>query len=201
MAEVQEITVWASGVVQDKEARDTAQCLAAAASKEGKYVQAFDNYVDLPDRVNVPIRKYARISDGEIEEKYLYENFSPEIVILMQPTFVKGVNVLRGMEKGGYLIVNTDKSPDYIAKFVPNKDLLKAIATVDAAKLGGERTVDFSATEGGTSASGIGIGLGAVMAGAAVKATDCVKLESLLSEIADPEAAKRGYEEVNIKQL
>ncbi|MFQ5842777.1 MAG: 2-oxoacid:acceptor oxidoreductase, partial [Thermodesulfobacteriota bacterium] len=67
MGKVQEITVWASGVVQDKEARDVAQCLAAAAAKEGKFVQAFDNYVDLPDRVNVPVRKYARISDSEIE--------------------------------------------------------------------------------------------------------------------------------------
>ena len=42
MGKVQEITVWASGVVQDKEARDVAQCLASAAAKEGKFIQAFE---------------------------------------------------------------------------------------------------------------------------------------------------------------
>ena len=89
MGKVQEITVWASGVVQDKEARDVAQCLAAAAAKEGKHVQAFDNYEDLPDRVYVPVRKYARISDAEIEEKYQYENHHPEIVVLVEATLVK----------------------------------------------------------------------------------------------------------------
>ena len=201
MAKVQEITVWGSGVVQDKEARDVAQCIAAAASREGKYVQAFDNYVDLPDRVNVPVRKYARISDSEIEEKYLYENHSPEISIVIQAALVKGVNVLKGMEKGGYLIVNTDKSPDYIEKFLPNKDILKAIGTIDASKLGAKATIDFSATEGGTSAVGIGAGIGAIMAGAAARVSNCVKIESLFLEVADPEAAKHGFEEVTIKQL
>ena len=201
MAKVQEITVWGSGVVQDKEARDVAQCIAAAASREGKYVQAFDNYVDLPDRVNVPVRKYARISDSEIEEKYLYENHSPEISIVIQSTLVKGVNVLKGMAKGGYLIVNTDKSPDYIEKFIPNKDILKAIGTIDASKLGAKATIDFSATEGGSSAVGIGAGIGAIMAGAAARVSNCVKIESLYLEVADPEAAKHGFEAVTIKKL
>ena len=127
MGKVQEITVWASGVSQDKEARDVAQCLAAAAAKEGKHVQAFDNYVDLPDRVNVPVRKYARISDSEIEEKYLYENYNPEIVILVEPTLIKGVNVLSGMNEG-VLILNTDRSPEEILKFIPDKKPLKKIA-------------------------------------------------------------------------
>jgi oxalate oxidoreductase subunit delta len=201
MGKVQEITVWASGVVQDKEARDVAQCLAAAAVKEGKFVQAFDNYVDLPDRVNVPVRKYTRISDSEIEEKYLYENHNPEIVILVEPTLVKGVDVLRGMTGGGCLIVNTSRSPEEILKFIPDKKPLKMVACVDALGICPKAVIDFSGSEGAADAAGIGIGLGAVLAGAAAKASGCVGIDSLESEVGNPEAARRGFDEVVIKEL
>src|SRR3972149_1441832 len=104
MAEVHEITVWTRGVSMDKEGRDVAQLLAKAADQEGKYVQAFDNYVDLPDRVGVPVRKYARISDEEIEMRYEYENEHPEVVVVITDAIVKGMNVMRGMPKGGVLV-------------------------------------------------------------------------------------------------
>ncbi len=201
MGKVQEITVWASGVVQDKEARDVAQCLAAAAAKEGKFIQAFDNYVDLPDRVNVPVRKYARISDSEIEEKYEYENHNPEIVILVEPTLVKGVDVLRGMEGDGSLIVNTSRSPEEILKFIPDKKPLKKIACVDAMEICPKAVIDFSGSEGAVEAAGVGVGIGAVLAGAAAKVSGCVTIDSLMSEVGNPEAAKRGFDEVIIKEL
>ena len=53
MGKITEITVWTRGVVMDKEARDVANAFAQAAKMEGKFVQAFDNYEDLPDRVLV----------------------------------------------------------------------------------------------------------------------------------------------------
>lgn len=201
MGKVQEITVWASGVIQDKEARDVAQCLAAAAAKEGKFIQAFDNYVDLPDRVNVPVRKYARISDSEIEEKYLYENHNPEIVILVEPTLVKGVDVLQGMKGDGCLILNTGRSPEEILKFIPDKTPLKKIACVDAMRICPKAVIDFSGSEGAVEAAGVGVGIGAVLAGAAAKVSGCVTIDSLLSEVGNPEAAKRGFDEVTIKEL
>jgi 2-oxoacid:acceptor oxidoreductase gamma subunit (pyruvate/2-ketoisovalerate family) len=201
MGKVQEITVWASGVVQDKEARDVAQCLAAAAAKEGKFIQAFDNYVDLPDRVNVPVRKYARISDSEIEEKYLYENHNPEIVVLVQSTLVKGVNVLRGMKSGGCLIVNTSRSPEEILQFIPDKKPLKKVGCVDAMGICPKALIDFSGSEGAADAAGVGMGIGAVLAGAAAKVSGCVGIDSLMSEVGNPEAAKRGFDEVIIREL
>jgi Pyruvate/2-oxoacid:ferredoxin oxidoreductase gamma subunit len=201
MGKVQEITVWASGVVQDKEARDVAQCLAAAAAREGKFVQAFDNYVDLPDRVNVPVRKYARISDSEIEEKYLYENHNPEVVVLVEPTLIKGVNVLHGMVTGGCLILNTNRSPEEIFKFIPDKTPLKKIACVDASTICPKSVIDFSGSEGAEDAAGIGLGIGAVLAGATSRVSECVRLDSLMAEVSNRDAAKRGYEEVIVKEL
>ena len=200
-SKVKQITVWARGVVQDKEGRDIANGLANAAKKEGKFTQAFDNYVDLPDRVNVPLRKYARISDEEIEERYEYENEKPEVVIVADATLVKGINILRGMEKGGVLVVNTDRKPEDILKFVPNKDLLKAVVCVDARGICGDVTVDFSGTEGGVDAVGLGAGLAAPILGALVRGTNLVKLENLAAVVKNKEALYKGHEEAVVKSL
>ena len=195
MGKVYEITVWTAGVVKDKEGRDVANGLALAGSKEGKFVQAFDNYEDLPDRVLVTTRKYARISDEEIEMRYEYENHKPEVVVLVEAAIVKGMNVLRGMEKGGVLVVNTDRKPEDILKFIPNKDLLKAIACVDANGIAGKSTVDFSGSEGGVDATALGAGVAAPLLGAVAKATGLVKLQTLEQVVANKAALKRGYEQ------
>lgn len=201
MAHVHEITVWTRGVVKDKEGRDVAQALARAADMEGKFTQAFDNYVDLPDRVNVPVRKYARISDEDIEMRYDYENEKPEVVVVVDATMVKGVNVLRGMEKGGVLVVNTSRKPEDILKFIPNKDLVKAVACVDADGIAGSVTVDFSGTEGGVDAVGLGAGLAAPLLGAVAKATGLVKLENLATVVKNRDALYKGYEETVVQNL
>jgi len=200
-SKVREVTIWASGVVQDKEARDTANCIAAAAAQEGKFVQSFDNYVDLPDRVNVPVRKYARISSEEIEEKYLYENEHPNVVVVVEPALVKGFNILRGMPKGGVLVVNTDRDPDYILKFIPNKELLKAIATIDASKIVPKTIDDFMDAEGAAGGGELGRGLGAVLAGAVAKASGDIKLENLKVVVQNSIDAEKGFDEVKVKAL
>ncbi len=200
-SKVKQITVWARGVVQDKEGRDIANGLARAAQKEGKVTQAFDNYVDLPDRVNVPVRKYARISDEEIEEQYEYENEHPEVVIVADATLVKGINILRGMEKGGTLVVNTERKPDDILKFIPNKELLSKVVCVDAKGICGEATVDFSGSEGGVDAVGLGAGLAAPILGALVRGTNLVKLENLAAVVKNKEALYKGHETAVVKSL
>lgn len=201
MGKVHEITTWTSGVVRDKDGRDVAYGLAQAAAKEGKIVQAFDNYADLPDRVNVPVRKYARISDEEIEMRYEYENHRPEVVVLVTEVFVKGVNILRGMEKGGVLVVNTARKPEYILKFIPNKNLLSKIVCVDADGIAGERMVDFSGTEGGVDTTKLGAGVAAPLLGAVARATGLVNLESLEKVVANREALKRGYDQAVVHTL
>ena len=201
MAHVHEITIWTRGVVKDKEGRDVAGGIAKAADKEGKYTQAFDNYVDLPDRVNVPLRKYARISEQEIEMRYDYENERPEVVVLVDATIVKGMNVLRGMGSGGILLVNTNRKPDEILKFLPDTKGLKAIACVDATGIAGTSTVDFSGTEGGVDAVGLGAGIAAPILGAFAKATKLVKLETLAAVVSNRDALYKGHEMVVVQAV
>jgi oxalate oxidoreductase subunit delta len=185
----------------DKEARDIANAFAQAAKMEGKFVQAFDNYEDLPDRVLVTTRKYVRISDGEIQMKYLYVNEHPDVVVIVEPTIVKGINILRGMPQGGLLIINTNRSIDYMLQFIPNADILGAVAAVDADGISGIRTVDFSGSEGGVDTAGIGAGIASPILGAMAKVTGMAKKENLAKIISDVAALERGYQEVKIQRF
>jgi len=201
MAKITEITIWTRGVTMDKEGRDIAGAIGQAAEKEGKYVQAFDNYEDLPDRVSVTTRKYVRISDEEIEHKYVYTNDHPDVVIVAEPTIVKGINVLRGMPEGGLLLINTNRDIDYMLQFIPNADVLGAIATVDADGISGVKTVDFSGSEGGTDAVGIGAGIAAPIVGAMAQVSGLIKKEDLAKIVKDVSAMEKGYEEVKLRKF
>jgi len=201
MAKVTEITVWTRGVVMDKEARDVANAFAQAAKADGKFVQAFDNYEDHPDRVMVTTRKYARISDEEIEMKYLYTNAHPDVVVIVEPTIVKGINVLKGMPEGGLLLMNTNRPIDYMLQFIPNADVLGCVATVDADAISGIRTVDFSGSEGGVDTAGIGAGIAAPILGALARVSGMVKMDNLAKIVGDVAALNRGYNEVNLRKF
>ena len=185
----------------DKEARDVANAFAQAAKMEGKFIQAFDNYEDLPDRVLVTTRKYVRISDAEIEMKYLYVNEHPDVVVIVEPTIVKGINILRGMPEGGLLVINTNRPIDYMLQFIPNADVLGAIAAVDADGISGIRTVDFSGSEGGVDTSGIGAGISSPILGAMAKVTGMVKKENLAKVVADVAAMEKGYQQVKVQKF
>jgi oxalate oxidoreductase subunit delta len=151
--------------------------------------------------VNVPLRKYARISDVEIETAYEYENETPDVVIIADATIVKGINILRGMQKGGTLVVATDRKPEDILKFIPNKNLLSKIICVDAKSICGDQTVDFSGSEGGIDAVGVGQGISAPILGAVARGTGLVKLENLSAVVKNKEGLKKGYDAAVVKTL
>jgi len=201
---VYEITIWARGVTQDMEGRHLSLLLANSASKDGKFTQAWDNYADLPDRVGVPLRKYTRISDEEIEMRYLYENAEPNMSIVMDDTIVKGIDVLYGMVKGGVLVVNTKRPVDEILNLIPNKDLLSSIVCVDATGIAGGtglESLDFMGSEGGVEATAVGAGLSAPLAGAVAKACDKVKIDSIVAVAANKTGAKEGNKAAVVKTL
>ncbi len=195
---LKQITVWARGVYENKEARDVVVAVTEAAALEGKFVQAWENYVDLPDRIFVPVRAYGKISDQPIESKYVYENETPDIVALTEETLVKGVPILGGIRPGAVLVVNTKRSPQEISKFlIGDTNKLKAVVTVDASGIK-QGVITLSGAEGATDASGIGGGFSGPLAGAVVKATGIVSLESLLQIVKDKAAARAGYDQARV---
>lgn len=201
---LKQITVWARGVYENKEARDVVVALTEAAALEGKHVQAWENYVDLPDRIYVPVRAYGKISDQVIESRYVYENEVPDIVALTEETLVKGVDILAGIKPGAVLVINTKRSAEYLFKFIKNgTENLARIVTVDANSLA-KSIITLSGAEGATDASGIGKGIGAALAAAIVKATGIVEFDSLLKIVANKSAAKKAYDQaivVDVKTL
>ncbi|MBP2638189.1 MAG: Oxalate oxidoreductase subunit delta [Firmicutes bacterium] len=200
-AKMQEVTVWTRGVTLAKEARDTATLLAKAGKLEGKFNQSFDNYVDLPDRINVPVKSYARISPEPIETFYEYENYRPDVIVLAEETLVKGNDILKGCKDGCVVVINTKRDINNLIKYMSPKEnvsKVKAVAAIDADALGAGVFHTFDGTEGCIDDTKIGAGVGAAMAAAVAKASGIVKLESLL-EIADnKKAVQQGWDAVLI---
>jgi len=198
---LKQITVWARGVYENKEARDVVVALTEAAAQEGKYVQAWENYVDLPDRIYVPVRAYGKISDQEIESRYVYENETPDIVALTEETLVKGVDILAGIKPETVLVVNTKRPAEYLYKFLKKgTENLAKIVTVDANSLA-KSIITLSGAEGATDASGIGKGIGAALAAAIVKATGIVRFESLLKVVENKNAAQKAFEKAVVVEV
>jgi oxalate oxidoreductase subunit delta len=119
----------------------------------------------------------------------------------VEPTIVKGINVLKGMPEGGLLIINTNRPIDYMLKFIPNADVLGAIATVDADGISGIKTVDFSGSEGGVDTAGVGAGIAAPLLGAMAKVTGMAKKENIAKVITNVAAMERGFNEVKMQKF
>ena len=192
---LKQITVWGRGVYENKEARDVVVSLTEAAALECKRVQAWENYVDLPDRIYVPVRAYGKISPNEIESKYVYENEEPDIVVLTEETLVKGIDILAGIKPGAVLVINSKRTPEYLFKFIKkNTKNLSKVVTVDANSLA-KSIITLSGAEGATDASGIGKGIGAALAAAVVKGTGIVEFDNLLKIIDNKNAATKAYKQ------
>ena len=101
-----------------------ANLLVAAALKDGnKGVQAFPLFG--AERRGAPIRAFARISDEEIHLRS--EVYFPDIVIVLDESIIEIVDVLKGLKRGGKILINTTKEPedfDFSNKY--------HVATVDA---------------------------------------------------------------------
>ena len=199
--EVYEVTIWARGVFQDMEGRHATLLMANAADLGGKFVQAWDDYADLPDRVGVPLRKYVRLADEEIEMRFVYVNNNPELVVIMDDTIVKGMNILRGMPQGGSLVVNTKRTPDEILAFIPNKELLANIVCVDASGLAADTAIDFMGSEGGVEVAAVGAGISAPLVGAAAKVCDRFTIENVVKVASNKSAAQAGFDAAQVKAL
>src|SRR5262249_52737212 len=203
-----EITVWTRGIIMDKEARDIANSLSQAARRDGRRALYISDYVDSPDRTNCLVRKYARISDAEIQDTLVYENPHPDIVVLVEETLIKAVDYTRTTPPGeGVVVVNSRRDPEYLARFLPDQSKVRRLVVVDAVGDDAGRWLyknltglgyDRLSTEGAAELAAVGAGISAPLLGAVARATECVSIESLEAVVADPAGARRGYEECRI---
>lgn len=113
-------------------AKTAALLLADVAFKIGKQVQGFPEYG--PERMGAPITAYNRISDEVIR---VHSNiYNPDYVVVVDETLLHTVDVTRGLNPAGAIIVNTDKTPEEIAPQVAPYN--GKIVTIHARKISEE---------------------------------------------------------------
>jgi len=140
-----------------------AELLARAAFKEGKWVQAIPFFG--AERRGAPVKAFARLADEPILIRS--QVYSPDCVIVLDSTLLDLVDVTEGLKKDGIIIINTRKKPE---EMNIKQDHL---ATVDATGI---------ALELQLLVAGLPI-LNTTMLGAFARATEEVKLESVLEVI------------------
>ncbi|NVM21010.1 MAG: pyruvate ferredoxin oxidoreductase subunit gamma [Desulfobacterales bacterium] len=88
------------------------ELIALAAINEGKYAQAFPSFG--PERRGAPVTAFARIADKPIRTRERV--YKPDIVVVLDPTILKIVDVTAGLKKNGLVILNTSKSEEEVRK-------------------------------------------------------------------------------------
>ena len=105
-----------------------AELLALAAIGEGKYAQAFPSFG--PERRGAPVVAFCRISDQPI--KIRANVYEPDIVLVLDSTLLKIVNVAAGVKPDGILVTTSKESPEKVRELLKIKNRL---AVVDAIKI------------------------------------------------------------------
>ena len=157
-----------------------AEVLAVAAFEDGKYSQAFPHFG--VERRGAPVQAFTRIDDKFIRlREHVY---TPDYVIVLEPTLLDAVNVAEGLKKGGIIIINTEMSPKEVKEKL---GVDNEVRCVDATKIAleeiGKPFVNMP------------------MLGAFVKATGLVSLDSVKKAITERFKHKKGLVEKNIKAV
>jgi len=103
--------------------------LAYAALMEGKHVQAFPEFG--PERTGAPILGFTRISDEPIDIHS--QVYTPNSVVVLDPTLLKNVDVTEGLVKGGKIVLNTQKKATEIRGSLQRTDVI--CYTIDATRI------------------------------------------------------------------
>lgn len=165
-----------------------AEILAKAAINEGRWAQAFPAFG--PERRGAPVLAFTRISDKPITIRS--EVYEPDVVVVLDSSLLKVVDVKAGLKDGGTAVLNTKAEPSEVKKKMKLKG---KVAAVDATTIAIE-TLGKPITN-------------TAIIGALVKATELVQIESVIETtkevfpgdvgIKNANAIKRAYEEVKIE--
>jgi pyruvate ferredoxin oxidoreductase gamma subunit len=165
-----------------------AELLALAAIGEGKYAQAFPSFG--PERRGAPVVAFCRISDQPI--KIRANVYEPDIVVVLDSTLLKIVNVAAGMKPNGILVTTSKDSPEKVKEELKIKNRL---AVVDANKIAMEI---------------LGVPItNTAMLGSLVKASELIRKESFVPPLKERfgriaekniSAFERAYQETVLTQ-
>ena len=140
--------------------------LAMAAIKEGKHIQSFPAFG--PERMGAPIVAFTRISEEPIEvHSGIY---TPDIVVILDPTLLANVPVTEGLKENGKIVVNWGESREELLKLLGANKKYRIYAV--------------PATEIAVRVLGRGI-TNTAMIGALIKAEPLVSLDNVFETIGE----------------
>lgn len=153
----------------------SAEIIAQAAIKQGMSAQAFPSFG--PERRGAPVQAFLRVSDKPIRLRS--KVYKPDSVLILDPTLIVSANPTVGLKKGGYIVINSNKSADELKVMFPGQN----IVFVDATKIAKEE---------------LGVPItNTTMLGALVKATGVVELNTLEEPVRNRFGSTGGQKNIN----
>lgn len=81
------------------------ELLSSAIIEEGRYAQGFASFG--PERRGAPVLAFVR--EGEEGMKLREQIYHPDIVVVLDASLLRIVDVTNGLKKGGWLVLNTKR--------------------------------------------------------------------------------------------
>jgi 2-oxoisovalerate ferredoxin oxidoreductase gamma subunit len=162
--------------------------LAVALFSEGQYVQSFPAFG--VERRGAPVTAFTRVDKDYIDLRC--EIYTPDYVVVLDPSLLDAVDVTKGLKSGGFILINSDKQPKDFQAFSDY-----STATVDASSIAVQHGL-------GTRQHPI---VNTAILGAFARQTGLVKLDSILEAVreevpfkqdANVEAARQAYQQVSM---
>jgi len=155
--------------------------LADAMAKEGSYVQAYPEFG--VERRGAPVYAFIRIDNKPIYDKSRV--YTPDHVVVVDPTLVEAIDVTEGLKPGGLVIINSDRRPEDFK--LPDR---YRVTTINATEIAVKHKL-------GTLAAPI---VNTAIIGAVIKILGLCRIESLVEAIREgvpikPEDNVRAAEE------
>ncbi|RLI06134.1 hypothetical protein DRO26_00040 [Candidatus Bathyarchaeota archaeon] len=154
-----------------------AEILAHAAINEGKYAQAFPSFG--PERRGAPVVAFNRFDEKPIWSRS--DVYEPDIVVVLDSTLLKNVNVLEGLKPNGTLVINSSKTPEELREKYGFK---VRMAVVDAKRIA-------------LNVLKLPI-VNTAMLGAFVKSVEILKLDSVIEVVKERFKGKAGEKNVDV---
>ena len=106
------------------------ELLANAVVRVGKFAQSFPAFG--PERRGAPVLAFTRIDDNPIEIRW--QITEPDVVVVLDFSLLSVVNVVSGLKKDGFVILNTSKDSSEVKSMFPGYKVAKVDATSIALK-------------------------------------------------------------------
>jgi len=104
----------------------SSQVLAIAAFNSGKYCQSFPSFG--VERRGAPVEAFARVSDEQINVRQ--HVYTPDCVIVLDPTLTEAVQLEKGLKDDGVMIINSNKTAEELGF-----DTKATVKSIDVTKI------------------------------------------------------------------